>query len=122
MTIEQPKIIDFVAFDKENETTLLILVDHLVWDEEEGEHLLLLQEKLNVYLHYVESSQLYDDFPEATGQKIVIRVASTHALSSQAEKFFELARKRIAGLGFELQFEHDPADDNSSRAVAIPRR
>lgn len=121
MTIEQPKIIDFVALDKDNENAWLILIDHLVWDAEEREHLFMLQEKLNVYLHYIESGQLYDDFPKAVGRKIGIRVFGEHPLSAKAEKFFELSRGRIAELGFKLQFEHHPADDNSSRAVAIPQ-
>jgi hypothetical protein len=119
MTIEQPKIIDFVALDKGNESASLIIVDHLVWDENEGEHLLLLQDKLNDYLQYIEGGQLYNDFPKAVGRKIEIRVLGQHPLSKEAEKFFDLARGKIGEAGFHLKFEILRVDESLPRAIAV---
>ena len=54
MSIDQPAVIDFLWKDGPNNRAVLTISDHLDW-EEEGEHLLLLQDKLNHYLEFIES-------------------------------------------------------------------
>ena len=58
MSVEEPAKIDFAAFDPKAGEVRLIISDHLDWTEE-GEHLLLLQSKLNSYLAFVESGEIY---------------------------------------------------------------
>jgi hypothetical protein len=47
MSIEQIDVVDFVSIDKNSGDAWLTISDHLTWDRNEGEHLLLLQNKLN---------------------------------------------------------------------------
>lgn len=105
MTIEQTNVVDFVAFDDAGKNVFLIVVDHLVWDENEGEHLLLLQDKLNTYIEFVEGGQLYTEFPKAAGREITLRVAGSYPLSKQAERFFGLAGERMREVDIQLFFE-----------------
>ena len=65
MSVDQTNKIDFVSVAKDNSHVLLSITDHLDWETEEGEHLLLLQEKLNTYLHFIESGKLVETFPQA---------------------------------------------------------
>ena len=69
MTIEEVDKIDRLAFDRKNGDVFLVISDHLAWDEDEGEYLLALQAKLNTYLEFVESGQLYAKYPRAIGKK-----------------------------------------------------
>lgn len=110
MTIEQSKIIDFVSLGDDTNEVILTIVDHLAWDQDEQEHLLLLQEKLNSYLQFVEDGELYQHYPQAKGRDVVISLAAKFALSKQANDFFELAGRAIAELGFRLQLDYPEAN------------
>ena len=46
MAVDELTKIDFAAISKDRTHVALIIVDHLDWLENEGEHLLMLQEKL----------------------------------------------------------------------------
>jgi len=59
MSIEQADKIDFVNIEDKTGDVLLSISDHLSWDEGEGEHLLMLQAKLNTYLAFIEGGQMY---------------------------------------------------------------
>jgi len=103
MTIEQSDIIDFVSFEPGAGDVILTISDHLAWGENEREHLLLLQKKLNTYLEFIESGQLYDRYPRAKGRNVVLQVACKFPLSEQANRFVELASAAIAQAGFRLE-------------------
>lgn len=46
---------------------MLTISDHLDWDNEQG-HLRTLQEKLNLYLAFIESGELLVKYPQAAGR------------------------------------------------------
>jgi hypothetical protein len=74
MTVEDFDKIDFADIDRESGNVNLTISDHLDWNENKGEHLLALQNKLNSYLEFVESGQIYVKLPSAIGRQINIRV------------------------------------------------
>jgi len=104
MSIEQTSTVDFVSVDQTSNDLVLTISDHLAWDEGEGEHLLLLQEKLNAYLRFIESGEVVEKFPEARGRNLVINVVGKFPLSEQANLFFEKATAAIQAAGFTLKF------------------
>jgi hypothetical protein len=106
MSVEDLDKIDFTAIARKSGDAVLIVSDHLDWDENEGEHLFTLQKKLNVYLEFIESGQLYAKFPRARGNKIAIEVVGKFPLSDEARKFYRLAGKAIEDLGYSLRFKH----------------
>jgi hypothetical protein len=74
MTVEEPGKIDFTVIEPRSGDICLVITDHLGWNEQEGEHLLLLQDKLNSYLSFIESGEIYTKVPKAIGRRIVIQV------------------------------------------------
>ena len=50
-----------------------------MWDD--SEHLLLLQEKLNSYLAFIESGEIYESYPRAMGRQLVIDLVLKHSPS-----------------------------------------
>jgi hypothetical protein len=104
MTVEDVDKIDFVTGEPKSGDVFLTISDHLDWDENEGEHLFVLQKKLNTYLEFIESGQVYAKFPRALGKKIVIQVIGKVPLSEEASKFYRLAGKAIEGYGYSLRF------------------
>jgi hypothetical protein len=103
MTIEQTDKIDFLTHTHGGEL-LLSISDHLPWDEE-GRHLLLLQEKLNAYLRFIESGELKEKYPASAGRPIVLNLVTKFDPSEQGRIFLVKAKNAIAKAGFELRIE-----------------
>lgn len=108
MTVDQTKIIDSVRDAYNGKEVILSIIDHLTWDQNEGEHLLLIQEKMNTYLAFIESGQLDTDFPHLKGREVVIIWFGKYPLSEQAKTFYRLASGAISKAGFRLEFELVP--------------
>jgi hypothetical protein len=104
MSTEQTNVVDFVSIDPKSGDVWLTISDHLPWDQDEGEPLFLLQEKLNAYLRFIESGQMYEERPDTKDQKVIIDLVGKFPLSKQAGLFFEKARALIHNAGFKLQF------------------
>ena len=73
MTIEDPSTIDAIGTDKNTGAVHLSIFAHLPWDLTA---LLLLQEKINRYLGFIESGELAEVYPSASGRQIAIDVVS----------------------------------------------
>jgi len=58
MSINELRVIDIVS-KKKNSCIVLTISDHLDW-EKTKEHLLLLEEKINTYLSFLESGDVYE--------------------------------------------------------------
>lgn len=106
MSIDQANVIDIAHVDKTSGDLWLTIADHMSWEEDEHNHLRLLQDKLNTYLRFVESGEVFETIPNAHGRRIVINVAGKFPLSPNARKFFDQAQAIVEGAGFRLQFEH----------------
>lgn len=63
MSVENPNVIDIIHTDKDGGHVTLTVTDHLEWGD--GEHLLKLQDKLNKYLAFVESGEIFEKYPGA---------------------------------------------------------
>jgi len=80
MAIDDLDKIDPLVTDKEKNFVRLIIADHLDWEEfDEGDHLELLQDKINAYLHFVEDGQLIRTRPDLEGcLSSFVSMLSTH--------------------------------------------
>ena len=103
MTICETNKIDIVSIKGETGTVVLTIADHLEWVDDGGEHLFLLQEKLNSYLTFCESGQLIDEFPNAADRPIRISLRAKYPPNEAAHQFFEKAKKIVSDAGFDLQ-------------------
>jgi hypothetical protein len=102
MSIDELNKIDRLMTDKKNKTVILLLSDHLDW-KQEGAHLKLLQDKLNVYLDFIEKGELVQLRPDLEGLPVIIRVGAKYPLSGQAEKFYRLTGPIAAEIGVSLE-------------------
>ena len=114
MTVEDIDKIDFATGERRTGDMILTISDHLDWDENEGEHLVMLQKKLNTYLEFIESGQIYAKIPQAVGRKIVIQVMGKYPLSEEAGKFYRLAGKAIESYGYSLRFSQLGSTPNNT--------
>jgi hypothetical protein len=103
MSIEDTSIVDFVSSDKEG-NVILTISDHLDWSLE-SEHLLLLQNKINTYCKYIETGQIYDEYPEARDKRPLISVVFFCELTSKAEDFLQKVKTVLEGEGFNFEWK-----------------
>ena len=108
MSIDQRKVIDFVAADEKANEVILFITDHLDWSDPKNEHLLILQDKINDYLAAIESGELVEKYPLGKGKQPIIQVIAKYPLSEIAEKFYEKAKELVKSAGFELRFKLSP--------------
>ena len=77
------------------------IADDREWND--WEHLLALQEKVNNYLAFIESGEIYTARPKARGLTIEISIRCKFAPESEDDfGFLRLARKAIEGAGFRF--------------------
>lgn len=109
MTIENSKTIDSVGVDKKTGNVILKIFDHLDWSNEH-EHLTLLQSKINTYLSFIESGEVYQAYENANGRKFVISVDFAEKPVSNALKFMDASAQIIAESGYALEYTVDSID------------
>jgi hypothetical protein len=100
MTVTDTGVVDFVSIDNATGECVLTISDHLPWDEKD--HLYLLQEKLNAYLRFLESGEVFGTYPQAQGKSIRISIAMKFSPTDAAVGFLEKARQLIREAGFKL--------------------
>ncbi len=115
ITISESGVGDIVWGDRNSGECTLTISDHLEWTD--SEHLILLQEKLNSYLTYIESGEILGQYAMANENKIKINVVMLHEPSQEAIDFLRQASKVISEAGFGLTWEEFKNDTQQAHAV-----
>lgn len=91
MAIDNLQIIDMIAESKKKKNELVLgITDHLNWEDEHG-HLMLLQEKINTYLMYIETKQYKEVYPGRNFEIFLIHIYFAYDIPENCEKFLEYA-------------------------------
>jgi hypothetical protein len=106
LSVEEPQKIDIVATRPGSREVRLVITDHLSWSDEEA-HLLLLQQKLNTYIAFVESGQVLKvNTPKVPPDaQITVVVAAQYAPTETARVFFQQVSVVLSDLGVSFTFE-----------------
>lgn len=102
MAVDQPDVIDIIGVRRESGEVVLTISDHLDWSDSR-EHQLILQEKLNAYLAFVESGEILESYPDSRGRRVVFCVVFQFAPDDGGRAFLEAARKITESAGFSLE-------------------
>jgi len=107
MAVDQLNIIDVVGVDPVSGHVILTISDHLEWDAA-NKHLLVLQDKINAYLGMIEHGGLVQQYPDAKGRKVIIRVVMLHHPNEAATIFLDHVGEALtqASIGFEHVQKH----------------
>jgi Family of unknown function (DUF6572) len=103
VSIEDTNQIDLIAVRPGSPVVSLVINDHLDWDDV-GAHCLLLEEKLNAYIAFVESGQLARQHePELPADYTVeVHLAAQHPPPRAARPFLARAGQILAAVGMAL--------------------
>lgn len=114
MSITNPQVIDIWAIPVwEPDNVVLYISDHLEWggEREQGEHLQLLQDKLNTYVAFIESGEIYTKIPNALGKHPIIRINGLYELPEQGEFFLDHVAQTLKEVGIGFEFVLDANED-----------
>jgi hypothetical protein len=103
MPVDNLQSIDIVSIDKKNNVVLTIS-DHLKWDKA-NEHLLILQDKINLYLEAIENGELYSQCPNALNKEIIISIVAKYTPNATAKVFINQVSEKLKTIGYALSFE-----------------
>ncbi|RMP67157.1 hypothetical protein ALQ18_02216 [Pseudomonas marginalis pv. marginalis] len=114
MSIVETTVVDIIAVPEwEPKNVILLITDHLKWGDkaQQGEHLLLLQEKINTYIAFIESGEMLENYPPSKGKLPIIRINGLYELPEQAEVFIDQVSETLkeVGIGFEFVLKDDEA-------------
>ncbi len=90
MSLEQTNKIDAMGLDKKSGHLVLTIADAWDW-ENENQHLIALQEKLNAYLDFIESGQIFENIDSGTDKVLRIHVVFRYPPPPLALEFLEKA-------------------------------
>lgn len=108
MAIDNTNVIDGIGIDKENKIICLLLTDHLNWTSNENklneyDHLILLQDKINAYLSYLESKQYEEQYPDIIFNMAIIEIHFKYDITNNCEKFLNSVQEQIGQYGIKIE-------------------
>jgi hypothetical protein len=111
MAIDQPNVVDFIGTSPDNKKVLLVISDHLGWagdEQSDLEHMYHLQQKVNAYLEFLESGEIYRNYPNAAGKSISIRISAKYPMNRRGAEFFEKLRSAVLKYGYDMEYDNPP--------------
>ncbi|MBL0319345.1 MAG: hypothetical protein IPP74_08680 [Alphaproteobacteria bacterium] len=104
MTIEQTNVVDFIGIEADTNSVILAISDHLDSKFNEENHVELLRNKINNYLEYIESGEIYVQFPKYKGKKIVISIAHKYQITERILLFYRNVGITLKSIGVEIRY------------------
>lgn len=86
MSVLEAEKIDAIGVSEDGKELVLLISDHLKW-RKEIEHLILLQEKINSYLGFIETKQYLEIYPDNIFEKYCIKISFKYKISPKCMEF-----------------------------------
>ena len=102
MSVDKKDTVDFISTSPDGKV-MLTISDHLTWDKE-NEHLLVLQDKLNSYLMFIESGEIFESYPTAKNKSLIIEVVMKHKPNEVALVFLQRSKEIIENTGVQMRW------------------
>ena len=102
MSVDQKDTVDFISTSPEG-NVMLTISDHLPWDKK-NEHLLALQDKLNSYLMFIESGEIFESYPTAKSKSLIIEVVMKYKPNEVVLVFLTQSKNTIENTGVQLKW------------------
>lgn len=87
---------------KRNNELILLITDHLEW-ENEYEHLLILQNKINSYLGFIETKQYKETYPNTDFDNYVIEIHFLNDISKNCLKLLDVIANQVEEFNIKIR-------------------
>jgi hypothetical protein len=103
MSVDQQNVVDAVGIDTATNRVVLTVSDHLSW-EAIRDHDVVLQDKLNRYLAFIESGELVEKYRGAAGREVSIDVVFQFRPPAAAAAFLGRVEGLMVGAGVRFSW------------------
>lgn len=103
MSVVDQNTIDSIAMTNDEDGIVLLIADHLEW-EEEYNHLITLQEKINAYISFLESGQHNEIFKDKEFRYGIIEIHFMYEPTEKAKQFLNTVQAQISEIGIMIQY------------------
>lgn len=107
MAIDNIKVIDGMGINKEQDSIMLLLCDHLPWEGDKApkvvDHLLLLQKKINAYVAFLESGQYKEKYPALEFEMAVIDIRFQYEIPENCVQFLQTVQDQVGKFGIKIE-------------------
>ena len=103
MSVVDNKTVDGVALTDDKNGIILLITDHVDW-RDEYEHLVMLQEKINAYISFLENKEYEDIYRGENIMYGIIEIHFLYTLTANAERFLQSVQDQVAELGVKIQY------------------
>jgi hypothetical protein len=113
MSIANADMIDFIGVDNITNRVVLTISDHLTWEEEE-QHLLKIQDKINSYIAFIECGDLEKLYPTAITGNIDISIVHQYPMPESIEvlNFLDAVITILKSIGVGFSSNHLDTPDS----------
>ena len=101
MSLDNVEVVDAVGIEISDGTVVLSIIDAWDWNDQ-PRHLHALQNKINAYFGFVESGEIYESYPEASGQTLRIDIVCKFPIPDAGLIFLEKASVVAAELNLTV--------------------
>ena len=110
MAITDKDVVDSVAY--EDDLLLLQMYDHLDFEGEfEKDHMLMLQDKLNTYIWYIDSNQYQATYSGKNFEQFLIKIFFMFEPSDLCEKFIAHVNSRLSSSNITVEYVVDKGNN-----------
>jgi hypothetical protein len=103
MSILEKNKVDAIGKSKIENKVALMIADHLDW-ENELEHLTLLQDKINSYISFIESGQVYNVYSDAKSvDGFIFELEFKYKVTENCKKLLDVFRKSTQDLRIDIK-------------------
>jgi uncharacterized metal-binding protein YceD (DUF177 family) len=103
MSILDTNKIDGIGKSKNENKIALMIADHLDW-ENELQHLTLLQDKINAYITFIESGQVYNVYSYAKSvDGFIFDLKFKYETTENCKRLLDVIRKNTQDLRIDLK-------------------
>ena len=120
VTVESPNVIDAVGTHKETGDVILTISDHLPWGARVEAHRFALERKLGGYVEFIESGQIFDDYPKAKGTVVRIEAVLLHEPDESGLEVLETCRRALAGRSVRFAWRVPDSESPAIKGVSSP--
>lgn len=109
MAVTDKDVIDSIAYEEENHLLILQIYDHLGFEGKfEYDHMMILQDKLNTYIWYIESGQYKEVYPETDflDYKYKINIYFMCEITELCKNFLEHVNKKLLKKNIHIEYFH----------------
>ena len=96
--------IDGMGKNEENKELLLLITDHLEWKNEQ-DHLMILQNKINSYLGFIESKQYVETYSDDVFEKYIIEIHFQNDIPENCFKFLDVVANQVEEFNIKIRAE-----------------